>query len=131
MQPRVAAILAPACGLSRDCLLMEARMRLMCSGINAPGLRALAAAIMRENFCTFSVSAPAGERSAQSHCISIGKHLHAFEIPVEGAVRAAALPVLLATGLPPSAREQICFFPGSAAVWPVHAVRGCRRRRLQ
>lgn len=98
------------------------------SGINAPGLRALAAAMLAERFCIFSVSAPAGERSAQvgtacppaelasaaqrwgqhapflkticnfaqmlcplpqSHSISIGKHLHAFEIPVEGAVSRA------------------------------------------
>ena len=64
---------------------------LLPAGITAPGLRALAAAIHRDGFCTFSVSAPAGERSAQSHCISIGKHLHAWELPVEGAEEAYAV----------------------------------------
>lgn len=57
----------------------------------APGLTALAAAIQADGFCTFAVSAPAGERSAQSHCISVGKHLHAWELPVEGAEEAWAV----------------------------------------
>ena len=47
-------------------------------GVNAPGLLAL-------------VCGPAGERSAQSHCISIGKHLHAWPIPCPGAVEAWAV----------------------------------------
>lgn len=61
------------------------------AGITAPGLRALAAAISADGFCTFSVSAPSGERSAQSHCITLGKHLHAWELPVEGAEEAFAV----------------------------------------
>ena len=32
-----------------------------------------------------------GERSAQSHCITIGKHIHAFNISVEGASEAFAV----------------------------------------
>lgn len=60
-------------------------------GITAPGLTALASALSADGFCTFSVSAPAGERSAQSHCISIGKHLHTWELPVEGAEEAYAV----------------------------------------
>lgn len=60
-------------------------------GITAPGLRALAAAVHADGFATFAVSAPAGERSAQSHCISVGKHLHAWELPVEGAEEAYAV----------------------------------------
>ncbi len=58
----------------------------------APGLTALAAAIRTEGFCTFVVSAPSGERSAQSHCITVGgKHLHAWELPVAGAEEAWAV----------------------------------------
>ncbi|PRW58362.1 5 -nucleotidase [Chlorella sorokiniana] len=60
-------------------------------GITAPGLTALAAAIRADGFCTFVVSAPAGERSAQSHSISVGKHLHAWELPVAGAEEAWAV----------------------------------------
>ncbi|KAL4430827.1 hypothetical protein ABPG75_006083 [Micractinium tetrahymenae] len=60
-------------------------------GITAPGLRALAAALNADGFCTFAVSAPSGERSAQSHCITVGKHLHTWELPVEGAEEAYAV----------------------------------------
>ncbi|KAI3433656.1 hypothetical protein D9Q98_003465 [Chlorella vulgaris] len=60
-------------------------------GITAPGLRALTAALHQDDFCTFAVSAPAGERSAQSHCISIGKSLHAWSLDVEGAEEAYAV----------------------------------------
>ena len=60
-------------------------------GITAPGLVALAEAIRLDGFAAFSVSAPSGERSAQSHCISIGKHLHAWELPVPGADEAFAV----------------------------------------
>eukprot|EP00887_Chlorella_sp_A99_P005367 scaffold1.g5367.t1 len=51
----------------------------------------MASALAAANFCTFSVSAPAGERSAQSHSVTIGRHLHAFNIPVEGAEEAFAV----------------------------------------
>lgn len=60
-------------------------------GITAPGLVALAEALRLDGFAAFSVSAPSGERSAQSHCISIGKHLHAWELPVAGADEAFAV----------------------------------------
>ncbi|KAL4859516.1 5'-nucleotidase SurE 1 [Chlorella vulgaris] len=60
-------------------------------GITTPGLRALTAALHQDGFCTFAVSAPAGERSAQSHCISIGKSLHAWSLDVEGAEEAYAV----------------------------------------
>ena len=56
-----------------------------------PGLRALASALAAADFCTFCVAAPSGERSAQSHCISLGKHLHAWELPVGGAEEAFAV----------------------------------------
>lgn len=61
------------------------------AGITAPGLLALAAALHCDGFATFSVSAPSGERSAQSHCISVGKHLHAWQLEVEGAEEAFAV----------------------------------------
>lgn len=63
----------------------------MGAGITAPGLLALAAALHCDGFATFSVSAPSGERSAQSHCISVGKHLHAWQLEVEGAEEAFAV----------------------------------------
>jgi 5'-nucleotidase len=60
-------------------------------GVVAPGLRALAHELNMQDFCEFAVSGPSGERSAQSHCITIGKHLHAFNIEVEGASEAFAV----------------------------------------
>lgn len=61
-------------------------------GVSAPGLRALAKALSAESSALdFSVVGPYGERSAQSHCITIGKHLHAFEISVDGATEAYAV----------------------------------------
>jgi 5'/3'-nucleotidase SurE len=60
-------------------------------GVVAPGLRALAHELHLHDFCEFSVCGPMGERSAQSHCITIGKHLHAFNIEVEGAAEAFAV----------------------------------------
>lgn len=41
----------------------------VCVQVNAPGLTALAKVLQAQDFCTFSVSGPSGERSAQSHCI--------------------------------------------------------------
>lgn len=79
----------------------------------APGLTALAAALRAEDFCVFAVSAPAGERSAQSHCISVGKHLHAWELPVEGAEEAWAV-----DGTPGAAgRRGGMLQCGTAAAW--------------
>lgn len=60
-------------------------------GVVAPGLRALARELHAQDFCDYSVCGPSGERSAQSHCITIGKHLHAFNIQVEGATEAFAV----------------------------------------
>lgn len=60
-------------------------------GVVAPGLRALAHELCVADFADFCVSGPMGERSAQSHCITIGKHLHAFNITVEGAQEAFAI----------------------------------------
>lgn len=59
-------------------------------GVAAPGLLALVDEL--RNFrCEFSVCGPSGERSAQSHSITVGKHLHAFNIPVQGADEAYAV----------------------------------------
>lgn len=44
----------------------------VCLQVNAPGLTALAKELQAQDFCTFSVSGPSGERSAQSHCIRCG-----------------------------------------------------------
>ena len=60
-------------------------------GVNAPGLRALARELSASNSSSFAVSGPVGERSAQSHSISIGKALHAFPIEVQGAEEAYAV----------------------------------------
>jgi 5'-nucleotidase len=61
-------------------------------GVSAPGLRQLVAAIHGENdFCSFSVSGPVGERSAQSHCITVTKHIHVVDIEVDGAEEAYAV----------------------------------------
>lgn len=73
---------------------MKMRPRVLVSnddGVVAPGLRALAHELHLQDFCEFAVSGPMGERSAQSHCITIGKHLHAFNIEVEGASEAFAV----------------------------------------
>jgi 5'-nucleotidase len=60
-------------------------------GVTAPGLVALAAALHAANCCEFAVCGPLGERSAQSHSITIHKHLHVFNISVEGAAEAFAV----------------------------------------
>jgi hypothetical protein len=107
-QPRCRAAAAAAGGSCRQHALAATQTSLpLLAGITAPGLRALAAAIQRDGFCTFSVSAPAGERSAQSHCISIGKHLHAWELPVEGAEEACAV-----DGTPGEAQRLLSAPPG-------------------
>ena len=61
-------------------------------GVNAPGLRALAHEMhLNDDIMEFAVVGPVGERSAQSHCITINKHLHIFNISVEGALEAFAI----------------------------------------
>ncbi|KDD73633.1 survival protein SurE [Helicosporidium sp. ATCC 50920] len=60
-------------------------------GVTAPGLVSLAHGLRVADFCDFWMCGPAGERSAQSHSISLRKELHAFPIPVEGAQEAYAV----------------------------------------
>jgi len=45
-------------------------------GIKAPGIRALVRELLL--FCDVTVCAPSGERSAQSHAITLGRYLSAF-----------------------------------------------------
>ncbi|GLI63968.1 hypothetical protein VaNZ11_007136 [Volvox africanus] len=54
------------------------RPRLLVSnddGINAPGIKALVAEIVKADFADVYVCAPSGERSAQSHAITLGRYL--------------------------------------------------------
>eukprot|EP00879_Flechtneria_rotunda_P029967 GHRR01032442.1.p1 GENE.GHRR01032442.1~~GHRR01032442.1.p1 ORF type:complete len:202 (+),score=39.37 GHRR01032442.1:884-1489(+) len=60
-------------------------------GINAPGLRALVTALHEANFCDVHVCAPSGERSAQSHAITLGRYLSCYPSDVSGAVQAFAV----------------------------------------
>lgn len=60
-------------------------------GVSAPGLRALVKELNRQSLYDIYICGPFGERSAQSHAISIGKVLTTFEIQVEGAVEAFAV----------------------------------------
>lgn len=53
-------------------------------GINAPGLRALVAELHVQEFCDILVCGPAGERSAQSHAITLGKELLCSPIQIQG-----------------------------------------------
>lgn len=55
-------------------------------GINAPGLRALVAELHVEEFCDIIVCSPSGERSAQSHAITLGKDLVCTPITIDGSV---------------------------------------------
>mmetsp|Transcript_4900 Transcript_4900/g.10513 ORF Transcript_4900/g.10513 Transcript_4900/m.10513 type:complete len:316 (-) Transcript_4900:435-1382(-) len=59
----------------------SARARILVSnddGINAPGIKALIAAIVAADFADVYVCAPSGERSAQSHAITLGRYLSCF-----------------------------------------------------
>lgn len=60
-------------------------------GINAPGLRALVAALHAGDFCDIAVCGPAGERSAQSHAITLRSPMLTFPIEVEGTDEAYAV----------------------------------------
>jgi hypothetical protein len=53
-------------------------------GVNAPGLRALVAELHVEEFCDILVCGPVGERSAQSHAITLGKELVCTPITIDG-----------------------------------------------
>ncbi|PNW77438.1 hypothetical protein CHLRE_10g436500v5 [Chlamydomonas reinhardtii] len=44
-------------------------------GINAPGIKALVAELVKADFADVYVCAPSGERSAQSHAITLGRYL--------------------------------------------------------
>ncbi|KAI8110974.1 hypothetical protein M9434_004548 [Picochlorum sp. BPE23] len=60
-------------------------------GVSAPGLQALVKEFIDQSFCKVFVCGPFGERSAQSNAISVTKHVHAFEIQVNGAEEAFAV----------------------------------------
>ena len=60
-------------------------------GINAPGLQALVAELVRQNFCTVCVCGPSGEQSGQSHAITLGRPLACFPINVPGAQQSFAV----------------------------------------
>ena len=60
-------------------------------GINAPGLRALVAALVADGICTVCVCGPADEQSAKSHAITLGRPLLAFPIAVPNVDEAFAV----------------------------------------
>lgn len=60
-------------------------------GIAAPGIVALVAAIGSLDFCNVYVSAPTHERSASSHAITLGQHLTATPVQMQGATEAYAI----------------------------------------
>ncbi|KAF6260789.1 survival protein sure-like phosphatase/nucleotidase [Scenedesmus sp. NREL 46B-D3] len=60
-------------------------------GINAPGLRELVALLARSDCCEVYVCAPSGERSAQSHAITLGRYLQCYPSEVPGAAVAFAV----------------------------------------
>ncbi|KAG1663820.1 hypothetical protein FOA52_013385 [Chlamydomonas sp. UWO 241] len=47
-------------------------------GIKAPGIKAIVAELLKQDFCDVTVCAPSSERSAQSHAITLGRYLSAF-----------------------------------------------------
>lgn len=59
-------------------------------GINAPGLRALVAALVADG-CTVCVCGPADEQSAKSHAITLGRPLLAYPIAVPNVDEAFAV----------------------------------------
>jgi 5'-nucleotidase len=54
-------------------------------GIQAPGLKALVEALSKSGDVQVYVCAPSGERSAQSHAITLGRYLSCFSSEVPGA----------------------------------------------
>jgi hypothetical protein len=60
-------------------------------GVNAPGLRALVKALAASQIADVYVCAPAGERSATSHAITLGRYLSCYRCEVPGAVEAFAV----------------------------------------
>ncbi len=53
-------------------------------GIAAPGIVALVRALGSIDLCDVYVSAPAQERSASSHAITLGQHITATHVPMQG-----------------------------------------------
>ncbi|EFJ52360.1 hypothetical protein VOLCADRAFT_86716 [Volvox carteri f. nagariensis] len=61
-------------------------------GINAPGIKALIAEIVKADFADVYVCAPSGERSAQSHAITLGRYMSCVRAePSPGIVEAYAV----------------------------------------
>ncbi|KAG2501277.1 hypothetical protein HYH03_001080 [Edaphochlamys debaryana] len=61
-------------------------------GINAPGLKAITNALIQADIADVYVCAPSGERSAQSHAITLGRYMSCIPAdPVPGVVEAYAV----------------------------------------
>lgn len=63
------------------------RLRVLVSnddGIAAPGIVALVAALGASGLCDVYVSAPMVERSASSHAITLGQHIRAASVTMQG-----------------------------------------------
>ncbi|KAL3133554.1 hypothetical protein ABBQ38_007403 [Trebouxia sp. C0009 RCD-2024] len=60
-------------------------------GISAPGIVALVAALGSTGSCDVYVSAPRHESSASSHAITLGQHLTAAPVKMQGATEAYAI----------------------------------------
>uniref|UniRef100_A0A383W782 Survival protein SurE-like phosphatase/nucleotidase domain-containing protein n=1 Tax=Tetradesmus obliquus TaxID=3088 RepID=A0A383W782_TETOB len=60
-------------------------------GISAPGLRELVLLLSQSGCCDVYVCAPSGERSAQSHAITLGRYLQCYPSEVPGAAAAFAV----------------------------------------
>jgi len=63
----------------------------MGAGILAPGLQQLVQVLAEEDLCDIYVSAPDGERSAQSCALTLGRSLTATAVQVAGAIAAYAI----------------------------------------
>ena len=55
-------------------------------GIGAPGIVALVSALGATELCDVYVSAPAQERSASSHAITLGQHITGSPVAMQGAL---------------------------------------------
>ncbi len=100
-------------------------------GIQAPGLQALVAALVNADFCSIYVCAPSGERSAQSHAITLGRYLACTETSIAGVQHAVAVDgtpadsVMLALQSPvmevsDAFLMSMCFLLGSECVCRLH-----------
>ena len=78
-------------------------------GINAPGLRALVAALVADGVCTVCVCGPADEQSAKSHAITLGRPLLAYPIAVPNVDEAIAVGSFCFSWFTP--------YKGGAALW--------------